>query len=47
MGKSYVVKRENFSTSQILLFCSYGETLSRLPGKVSGCDVASIELKSC
>jgi hypothetical protein len=40
MGKSYPGKWENFSTSQILLFCSYGETLSRLPGKVSGCDVA-------
>jgi hypothetical protein len=29
----------NFSTSQILLFSLYGETLSRLPGKVFGCDV--------
>ena len=28
------------SVSQIILFCSYGETLSRLPGKVSDCDVA-------
>ena len=28
------------STSQIILFCSYGETLSQLPGKVSDCDVA-------
>jgi hypothetical protein len=38
MGKSY--PGQHFSTNQILLFCSYGETLSRLPGKVSGCDVA-------
>jgi hypothetical protein len=40
MGRSYPGWRENISTSQIILFCSYGETLSRLPGKVSGCDVA-------
>ena len=40
MGKSYPGYREKFSTSQILLFCSRGETLSHLPGNVSGCDVA-------
>ena len=39
MGRSYPGSRENISTSQIILFCSFGETLSRLPGKVSGCDV--------
>ena len=40
MGKSYLGQRENILTSEIILFCSYGETLSRLPGKVSVCDVA-------
>ena len=38
--KFHAYKNISFSTSQILLFCSYGETLSRLRGKVSGCDVA-------
>ena len=40
MGRSYPGWRENILTSQIILLCSYGETLSRLRGKVFGCDVA-------
>ena len=40
MWKSYLGQRDNISTSEIILFCSYGETLSRLPGKVPDCDVA-------
>ena len=39
MGRSYLGKRENISTSQIILFCSYGEMLSRFKGKVSRCDM--------
>ena len=42
MGKNCRGYRENISTSQIILFCSYGETLSRLPGKVSDCDVLAL-----
>ena len=39
MGRSFLGCRENISTGQIMLFCSYGEMFSRLPGKVSRCDV--------
>ena len=39
MGRSYLGSRENISTGQIILFCSYGEMFSRLPGKVSRGDV--------
>ena len=35
MSKSYPGWRENIPSSQIILFCSYGEKVSRLPGKVS------------
>ena len=38
MGRSYLGSRENISTGQ-MLFCSYGEMFSRLPGKVSRGDV--------
>jgi hypothetical protein len=38
MSKSIPGWRENTSTTQIILFCSYGEKLSRLPGKVFGRD---------
>ena len=37
MGRSYA--RESISTGQKMLFCSCGEMFSRLPGKVSRCDV--------
>jgi hypothetical protein len=36
MSRNYSVWRENISTGQIILFCSYGEKLSHLPGKVFG-----------
>ena len=39
MGRSYLGCRENISTGQIMLFCSYREMFSRLPGKVSRCNV--------
>ena len=39
LGRNYIDCQENISTGQIILFCSYGEVLSRLPGKVSRCDV--------
>ena len=39
MGRSYLGSREKISTGQIILFYSYGEMLSRLPGKVFRCDV--------
>ena len=39
MCRSYLGCRENISTGQITLFCSYGEMFSRLPGKVSRYDV--------
>ena len=42
MGRSC---RENISIGQIMLFCSYGETFSRLPGKVSRCDVDFVKCK--
>ena len=37
--------RENISTGQIMLFCSYGEMFSRLPGKVSRGDVDFVNLQ--
>ena len=45
MGRSYLGCRENISTDQIMLFCSYGEMFSRLPGKVSRCDVDFVKCK--
>ena len=45
MGRSYLGCRENISTGQIMLFCSYGEMFSRLPGKVSRCDVDFVTCK--
>ena len=30
---------------EIILFCSYGETFSRFPGKVSRCDVDFVKCK--
>ena len=39
MGRSCLGCRENISTGQIILFCSYGEMFSRLPVKVSRYDV--------
>ena len=45
MGRSYLGCRENISTGQIMLFCLYGEMFSRLPGKVSRCDVDFIKCK--
>ena len=45
MGRSYLGCRENISTGQIMLFCSYGEMFSRLPGKVSHCDVDFVKCK--
>ena len=45
MGRSYLGCRENISTGQIMLFCSYGEMFSRLPGKVSRCDVDLVKCK--
>ena len=35
MDRSYLGCRENISTSQIILFSSYGEMFCLLPGKVS------------
>ena len=37
--------RENISTSQVIMFCSYGETFFRLPGTVSRCDVDFVKCK--
>ena len=45
MGRSCLGCRENISTGQIILFCSYGEMFSRLPGKVSRCDVDFVKCK--
>ena len=45
MGRSYLGCRENISTGQIMLFCSYGELFSRLPGKVFRCDVDVLKCK--
>ena len=45
MGRSHLGCRENISTGQIMLFCSYGEMFSRLPGKVSRCDVGFVKCK--
>ena len=45
MDRSYLSGRENISTGQIILFCSYGEMFSRLPGKVSRCDVDFVKCK--
>ena len=45
MGRSYLGCRENISTGQIMLFCSYGEMFSRLSGKVSRCDVDFVKCK--
>ena len=45
MGRSYLGFRENISTSQIMLVCSYGKMFSRLPGKVSRCDVDFVKCK--
>ena len=45
MGRSYLDSRDNISTGQIILFCSYGEMFSRLLGKVSRCDVDFVTCK--
>ena len=45
MGRSCLGYRENILTGQIILFCSYGEMFSRLPGKVSRCDVDFVKGK--
>ena len=45
MGRSYLGSRENISTGQIILFCSYGEMFSRLPGKVSRGDFVKCKQK--
>ena len=45
MGRSYLGCRENISTGQIILFCSYGQMFSRLLGKVSRCDVDFVKCK--
>ena len=45
MGRSYLGCRENISTGQIMLFCSYGEMFSRLPGRVSRCDADFVKCK--
>ena len=45
MGRSYLGSRENILTGQIMLFCSYGEMFSRLPGKVSRGDVDFVKCK--
>ena len=45
MGRSYLGSRENISTGQIMLFCSYGEMFSRIPGKVSRGDVDFVKCK--
>ena len=45
MGRSYLGSRENISTGQIMLFCSYGKNFSRLPGKVSRDDVDFVKCK--
>ena len=45
MGRSYLGCRGNISTGQIMLFCSYGEMFSRLPGKFSRCDVDFVKCK--
>ena len=45
MGRSYLGSRENISTGQIMLFCSYGKMFSRLPGKVSRGDVDFVRCK--
>ena len=45
MGRSYLGCRENILTAQIMLFCSYGEIFSRLPGKVSCFDVDFVKCK--
>ena len=45
MGRSYLGSRENTSTGQIMLFCSYEEMFSRLLGKVSRYDVDFVKCK--
>ena len=45
MGRSCLGCRENISTGQIILFCSYGEMFSRLPDKVSRCDIDFVKCK--
>ena len=45
MGRSYLGSRENISTGQIMLFCSYGEMFSPLPGRVSPGDVDFVKCK--
>ena len=45
MGRTCLGCRENISTGQIILFCSYGEMFSRLPGKVSRYDVDFVKCK--
>ena len=45
MGRSCLGCRENISTGQIILFCSYEEMFSRLPGKVSHCVVDFVKCK--
>ena len=39
------VPKKNISTGQIMLFCSYGEMFSCLPGKVSRGDVDFVKCK--
>ena len=45
MGKSYLGCRENISTGQIILFYTFGEMFSRLPGEFSRCDVDFVKRK--
>ena len=45
MDRSYLGSRENISTGQIMLFCSYREMFSRLPGKISRGDVDFVKCK--
>ena len=45
MGRDNLGCRENISIGQIMLFCFLGEMFSRLPGKVSRCDVDFVKCK--
>ena len=45
MGKSYLGCKENISTGQIILFCSYRDMFSYLPCEVSCCDVDFVKCK--
>ena len=42
---SRLPRKHLISTCQIILFCSYGEMFSLLPGKVSRCDVDFVNCK--